>query len=282
MLAAGFGFACMNVCVKFGAEYFSAAEMVFYRALLSMMLIYPLLRFSGDTVHTEHKRLHFVRGISGFLSLFLYYYALTILPMATAVTLNYTSPIFLALIVLVIARERLHWPLAGAIIGAFVGTALLLKPTFNEAMWFSGLLAVGSGAIAAIAYHNVWQLVQAGESEARVVFYFSFYSALAALLWLLFTGFHPVTSTNVIYLLGIGVFATVAQLALTRAYGKGKTLVTGALSYSTVVFSCLLGVIFFADLLTFSSWVGIALIVVAGIVAIRFAPSRQPIAATEE
>src|SRR5437868_13785082 len=99
MLIAGLSFACMNVFVKVGASDFSAIEMVFYRSLLTLLLSYVVLRVSGRTARTDNYRFHFQRGIAGVVALILYYYGIALLPIAYAVTLNYTSPMFLTLLV---------------------------------------------------------------------------------------------------------------------------------------------------------------------------------------
>jgi S-adenosylmethionine uptake transporter len=80
---------------------------------------------------------------------------------------------------------------------------------------------------------------------------------------------HPVGRDNVHLLLAIGIFGTAGQLAMTRAYGKGRTLVTAALSYSGIVFSSALGIAVFGEVLPLLAWIGIALIVVAGIIAVQ-------------
>ena len=85
--------------------------------------------------------------------------------------------------------------------------------------------------------------------------------------------FSPVTLDNVSLLLGIGITATLAQLAMTRAYRTGKTLVVGALAYSTVVFSSLWGILFWSDVLPLVAWLGMGMIVVSGLLCLSVSPS---------
>ena len=105
MVAAGLSFALMGVCVKFGAAQFSAAELVFYRALVQTAGAFALLTHQGLSVRTARFGMHVHRGVAGFVSLFTFFYALTSLPVATAMTLNYTSPVFLTLL-LAVVRAR--------------------------------------------------------------------------------------------------------------------------------------------------------------------------------
>jgi S-adenosylmethionine uptake transporter len=116
--------------------------------------------------------MHVHRGVAGFASLFMFFYALTALPVATAMTLNYSSPLFLAILLAVLARERPDAKLVGTVLLGFVGVVLLLQPTFEADQWWPGLIGLVSGAISAVAYWNVRELVRNDEPEARVVFYF--------------------------------------------------------------------------------------------------------------
>ena len=126
MIAASFLFACMGVCVKFAAEFFSTAEIVFYRSLIALLMMVFLVRARAIPVATPHWRFQLWRSISGFVSLMLYFYALSMLPLATAVTLAYTSPLFLTLYLCWFKHERLRPAMAGALTLGFVGVVLLL------------------------------------------------------------------------------------------------------------------------------------------------------------
>lgn len=269
MLLAGFLFACMGVFVKLGAEHFSFAELVFYRSIVGLVFIAVLVKARGRSLSTPHWRAHAGRGVSGFASLALYFYSITLLPLPTAVTLNYTSPVFLAAFTAVILRERPRMPLLIAVALGFVGVVLLLRPVFDEQL-HGALFGLTSGCFAAIAYLNVTLLTrELKEPEWRTVFYFSLISTLGAGIWMLLDEFHAITPSNVWMLLGIGATATVAQLAMTRAYGRGNTLTIGSLSYSTVVFSSVLSFIVWHEALDVLSWFAIAIIIGAGVLGIK-------------
>jgi drug/metabolite transporter (DMT)-like permease len=272
MLAAGLLFALMGIFVKIAAEQFSTAELVFYRSLMQMGVAWIVLARAGLSARTTRLGMHVHRGVAGFVSLFMFYYSLTALPVATAMTLNYTSPLFLALLLTWIARERPGRVLLATVGLGFVGAILLLRPTITADQLWPAAIGLASGAISAIAYWNVRALVRADEPEARVVFYFAVFAALGALLWMTPLAWHPVDLGNVHLLLAIGAFGTAGQLAMTRAYGKGSTLVTAALSYSGIVFSSALGIAIFGDVLPLLAWLGIGMIVAAGIIAVQLQP----------
>ena len=218
---------------------------------------------------TAHWRWQITRGTVGFIALFSYFYAITLLPLATAVTLNYTSAIFLALY-LGFAGMQLRKGIMGALVLGLVGVVLLLKPTMNADQLVGGLIGLGSGIMAGMAYFSVRELGARGEPEMRTVFYFSLVSSVGAGAWLLFSDIHAVDLRSGLLLLGVACFATVAQLAMTRAYTRGKTLMSAALAYSTVIFSSLFGMAFWGEVLDASAWAAIALIILSGIAATHF------------
>ncbi|NJD25689.1 MAG: DMT family transporter [Betaproteobacteria bacterium] len=269
MLAASFLFACMGVCVKFAAETHSAVEITFYRSFISLLLMFVLVRFQGTALATPHWRWQITRGLVGFAALFAYFYAITLLPLATAVTLNYTSAIFLA-VYLALAGWRMGSGIIGALGLGLVGVALLLRPTLHADQLAGGLIGLGSGVLAGMAYFSVRELGQRGEPETRTVFYFSLVSSVCAGTWLGFGELHAVDLRSGGLLFGVASFATLAQLAMTRAYSRGKTLLSAALAYSTVIFASLFGVAFWGESLDPVAGAAIGLIVLSGIAATHF------------
>ena len=269
MIAASFLFACMGVCVKLAAETHSAVEITFYRSFISLILMFGLVRLRGVPLKTPHWRWQVTRGAVGFSALFAYFYAITLLPLATAVTLNYTSAIFLALY-LGFAGMQLRKGILGALVLGLIGVVMLLKPTMHADQLVGGLIGLGSGVLAGMAYFSVRELGARGEPEVRTVFYFSLVSSVGAGLWLLFSQIHAVDLRSGLLLLGVACFATVAQLAMTRAYTRGKTLMSAALAYSTVIFSSLFGMLIWGEVMDASSWLAIGLIVASGVAATHF------------
>jgi S-adenosylmethionine uptake transporter len=278
MLAASFCFACMGVCVKLAAETFSAAEIVFYRSAISLVLMFGLVRLRGIAIYTPHWRFQILRAASGFVSLLLYFYAIAMLPLATAVTLSYTSPLFLTIYLGWFGKMRLRRDMFGALALGFMGVALLLQPTLRADQLAGGLIGLGSGVMAGLAYYNVRELGARGEREERTVFYFSLFSTFASALWMLLFEFHPVAWRDALLLFGVAAFATLAQLAMTRAYKRGKTFVSASLAYSTVIFASFFGVLIWGETLTFGALLAIALIIASGIFAAGFSranPAEQ-------
>jgi len=275
---ASFFFASMGVCVKFAAEVFSAPEIVFYRSVISLVMMFSLVRLRSIPIRTPHWRFQLWRSASGFVSLLLYFYAVSLLPLALAVTLAYTSPLFLAVYLGLFGKARLGRGMLGALVLGFIGVALLLRPTLHADQLLGGVIGLGSGMLAGLAYYNVKELGERGEVEERTVFYFSLLSTVASGVWMTLSEFHRLDLRGGLLLLGVGSFGTLAQLAMTRAYKRGNTLVAASLAYSTVIFASLFGMLFWRETLSFGAWSAIALIVASGVVSTWFSranPAEQ-------
>jgi len=282
MVVASLLFACMGVCVKLAAVTHSAIEVVFYRSFLSLIIMACIIGMRGVAIATPHWRWQISRGLFGFAALFSYFWAITLLPLATAVTLNYTSAIFLA-IFLVLAGMRPSVGTFGALLVGLAGVGLLLRPSLHGDQLLAGLIGLASGVLAGMAYFSVRELGARGEPETRTVFYFSLVSSVGAGFWLLFSEIHRVDLHSGLLLLGVAAFATGAQLAMTRAFSGTHTLLAAALAYSTVIFSSLFAAFLWGETHDAWAWLGIALIVVSGLASTHFArhsarpaPDRAP------
>lgn len=275
MVVASFLFACMGVCVKLAADSFSTAEIVFYRNAISLLLIAALVGVRRVPLRTPHWRFQLWRGASGFVSLCFYFYGISLLPLATAVTLAYTAPLFLALYLAAFGKARLNVGIVAALGVGFAGVALLLRPNLDGAQWLGITVSLVSGMLAGIAYFNVRELGERGEPEERTVFYFSLLATVGSGLWLAVAERHPVEDLRGgLLLLGVGAFGVLAQLAMTRAYKRGKTLVAASLAYSAVIFASLFGMLIWQETLSFEAWLAIALIVASGVMANTFSNVR--------
>jgi S-adenosylmethionine uptake transporter len=277
MLFASFVFACMGVCVKLASDYYSTSEIIMYRGLIGMVFLAILVKVRGGTFRTPLPWHHLRRGTIGVTALWLWFYSISALPLATAMTLNYMSPIWTAAMLFVAGwwrgAHRFEWGLVAAIGMSFVGVTMLLQPSFQANLWFPSVIALCSGALAALAYLQVRTLGHMGEPEYRVVFYFSVTSAVGGLLSALaspyFAGgpssaWHAHTPKGIMLLLAVGLCATIAQMAMTRAYRLGKTLVTANLQYTGIVFSTVWSILIWSDALSVLAWSGILVILVSG------------------
>lgn len=280
MLCASFLFAIMGVCVKLASDLYLTSEIVMYRGLIGVLSMLALVHFNGGTLRTSFGREHLWRGVVGVTALWCWFYSFRLLPLALSVTLNYTAPIWIAMILFAVGwwRGKMHleWGFALAIAASFTGVALLLQPNIHADQWVGSMFALGSGILSALAYLQVRRLGLMGEPEYRVVFYFSLIGMCAGLGGTLATTggpamlLHVHSAKGIALLLGAGLSATAAQVAMTRAYRLGNTLVTANLQYSGIVFSSVWGILIWGDVLGPVSWLGIAIILISGMGATYF------------
>ena len=285
MLFASFMFAAMGVCVKLASEQFSTSEIVMYRGLVGVVMLFFVIRLQGGSFRTTMPFAHLWRCAIGVISLWMWFYAIANLPLATAMTLNYMAPIWIAVYLFALgwwhAKGHIEWPLICAVGMSFVGVTLLLQPAFGAGLLMPALIALASSVLSAAAYMQVRKLGLAGEPESRVVFYFAISNVVAGVAGNYLFGaskdvlWHPITTVHGgLLLLGIGICATSAQVAMTRAYRLGNTLVVANLQYSGIVFSSVWGVFVFGDVFSWHSWAGIAVILASGVAAM-FYNTRQ-------
>ena len=280
MVSASFLFALMGVCVKLAAAQYSAGELVFYRSLVGLVVMAVVMRWQGIAWRTPVPAMHFWRSASGTTALCLWFYAIAGLPLATAMTLNYMSSVWIALFliggaVLINSQRAPDGRLIAAVLAGFVGVALLLRPTIAQDQLWHGLVGLGSGVLAAVAYLQVTALGRVGEPGSRVVLYFSMsgVAAGAALTWL-GGGARAHSAGGLALLLAIGLLATLAQWMMTRAYATGATLGVATLQYLGIGFSFGFGVWLFDDPVTAMALSGMLLIVAAGVAATLLRSSR--------
>lgn len=293
MLVASFFFATMAVCVKIASEWFNAAELVFYRGLIGMLLMWLWSRSRGEPLATRYAGMHAWRSLVGVLSLGAWFYAIAYLPLATAMTLNYMSGVWVA--AFLVGGSLVAWnprsgaplpprqgPLALTVLAGFVGVVLMLRPTIEQNQMFAGVVGLLSGMMAAFAYLQVMALGKLGEPESRTVFYFAFGSAVAGGLGMLVTGVSTWHWQHAWWLLPVGLLASLGQLCMTRAYSQGATLVVANLQYSGIVFGALYSLLLFGDHIPWVGWAGMALIVASGVAATVLRTRTAPDAPGEE
>lgn len=265
-------FAIMGVCIKLASQDYGTLEIVFYRGLTGIFLFGILLLARGVPVATPVPMLHVRRNVAGITAMSLWFYAIGHLPFATSMTLNTMSSVWLGTLVIMAAwwkTRRLGYPwLFAAVLCGFAGVVLLLNPRMAGNEPLASLLGLVSGMMSAVAYLQVSALGKAGEPEARTVFYFSVGTTLVGLIGtLVLAGFSPLSWRTGWLLPATGIFASLGQWCMTRAYTRGSTLVVATLQYLGIVYASLFSVWLFHEQLEPMAWLGMAIIVLSGIAA---------------
>ena len=290
MILASLFFATMSVCVKYASAHFDTFELVFYRGLVGIAFMGAMCRVKGVSLRTPIPMMHVWRSAVGVASLAAWFYCIAHLPLATAMTLNYMSGVWIAAFLIggTLVMGRLQdiarqGPVVLTVIGGFAGVIMILRPTIEQNQLFAGVIGLLSGIGAALAYMQVAALGRLGEPESRTVFYFSIGSALTGLVCsLAFSGFSPMDWPHALWLLPVGLLAAGGQLCMTLAYTQGATMVVANLQYSGIVFSALYGVFLFGDQIPPIGWAGMVLVIACGIAATALRNRALPHPPAEE
>ncbi len=269
MLLASAMFALMGSAVKFASEEgVTLAQLVLFRGLPSVVVLLAFARRAGRSIRPISWRMHVVRNIAGAGTMWLSFYALAHLPLATATSLTYTASLFIAVWMLALGGSQRDAVRILAVVLGFIGVIAMLRPSVSGDQWFAAGLGLVAGALSAVAMLQIRELGKIGEPEWLTVLIFSSVVSLSSLVGIGLEGWPSTGWQAYAALVMVGLFGLVGQLAMTRAFGVGSALLTAALQYSTIIFAALLGVGVWGERVDIWSWVGMGLIVSAGLLSV--------------
>ncbi|GAB1579785.1 DMT family transporter [Bordetella petrii] len=269
MLLASAMFAVMGSFVKLATEHgASLPQIVLFRGFPSVILLLVWARAARQSIVPTSWRLHLWRNVAGVTSMWLGFFALSHLPLATATSLNYTAPLFIACWMLGWGGAQRDPVRIAAVALGFGGVIAVLRPSINDDQWLAALFGLGAGSMSAVAMMQIRQLGRIGEPEWRTVLFFSLGVCLSSLAGFALEGWGYADLLGYAALGGVGVAGLFGQLAMTRAFGAGSALLTAALQYTTIIFAALLGMGLWGDHLDGLAWAGIGLIIAAGLLSV--------------
>lgn len=269
MLLSALGFALMAACVKAVSGLgIPVLEIVAARAVVSLVISYLDIKRKRLSVWGQNKPLLIARGAVGTLALICVYFSVTRLPLAEAAILQYTYPAFTAVIALWFLKERIQTATIICIVLSIAGLGVMLRPELsaNAVLALPGLSVIAAllGALgSAVAYVLVRRLSQS-EDTSVIIFYFPMI-ALPVALSLLGTDLVIPSGEALLLLLLVGLFTQVGQVGLTKAMAVEEAGKAAAYSYIQVVFSIILGALFFNELPTLWTWLGGGLIMLGAL-----------------
>jgi drug/metabolite transporter (DMT)-like permease len=265
VLVSSLAFASMAALIKSVSVSIPHEMTVFFRNFFGLVALTPLLFRENFEIRTKNTSWHLSRAVFGLTAMYCFFFALGRMPLADAVLLNYTAPIFTPIIALLMLREEVPTQVWWAIGVGFVGVVLILKP--GHAL-FTPVAFVGlaSGIFAAFAMTTIRRM-SATEPTVRIVFYFALVGTLGSSLPL-YWSWQSVDLALVFPLTAIGVLATIGQLFLTKAYTLAPAARVGSLTYTTVVFAALYGWLFWGEAPDWFTGLGALLVFVGGALAI--------------
>lgn len=274
MLGSSILFAAMGMMVKVASRSLPNEMVVFFRSAIGLLALLPwVLRDGVSALATRHLRLHVTRSIAGLAAMYCFFFALANMPLAEAMVLNYSTPLFIPLIALFWLGERPPHKVWWVIGLGFIGVLLILKPG-SGLFTAIALVALAGALLAAIAMVNIRRLTHT-EPATRIVFYFSLISTLTSAVPLIWSWRTPQSGLWGLLLL-MGAVATTAQIFLTRAYAHASSAQVGPFIYATVVFAALFGWLIWGETPDTVSITGTLLVGLAGALTIRFEPRPVP------
>ncbi len=273
--------ASMATCVRIASTELPQSEVVFFRNFFALLLLVPFAIRRKISLRTRHLGLHVFRAVLGLFAMYLYFYAVSRLPLADAVLLNYTSPLFVSFFAVIWLKETMTIKRKFAGILGLIGVFCLFHPSSASAS-FAGFIGLTSGLMAGLAQTSVKKLSHT-ESGLLIVLLFGFFSSIFSAVPMLLEFVLP-TGRMWLWLLAVGVFGTLGQLGLTRAYALAPASQVSPLGYSGLIFAGLIGFYFWHEEPAQWTVAGTILIVAAGILVARerVVPMLAPPDATPE
>ena len=280
MLIASFTFAIMGAFAKLSSEHMSSLEVVFFRNIAGVLLVGFAVLKKPMTQLGGKPWLLFFRGFMGFVALLAFFYNIAHISLGDAMTFSKTSPIFTAIFAWMFLHEKLSLKAWGAVGIGFIGIVFITQPSGLGFTKYD-LLGIFSGIGAALAYTSIRELKNYYDTRA-IVLSFMLTGTIGPILLFIISEYINIPELDFIlgefvmpegivwfYVIAMGVFATISQLLMTKAYGETKAGIVGAVSYSNIIFSIAIGVLLGDALPDLVTSFGILLIIFAGIMVAR-------------
>jgi drug/metabolite transporter (DMT)-like permease len=263
-------FSGMTLCVKLLGPETPSGQIIFARGLISVAVL-ALIAWRTGQLHllkTSNWRGHALRSLSGTVSMFFLFTALTMIPLADVTAITYTSPMFLTVLAMVILGERIHRYRWTALALGFIGVLIMIGPhlSFGSSGSLGSLAALGAAFFAAIAMTSL-RAMSGGEHAITITFYFSVtFMILAALTAI--QGWPMPTPTQTLLIVLAGLFGVFGQLLMTYSYRYAEASVIAPLEYTSMIMAVTLGYLFFHEIPQLSVWIGAPLVITAGLIVL--------------
>lgn len=265
VIAAAFGFSGMSLFVKLAGDL-PAMQKAFFRNFIALIFISMLIIKNRDGFIPQKGSIPALlgRSICGTAGLLCNFYALGQLNLSDANMLNKLSPFFSILFSALLLKEMPNIVQLLGVATAFVGSMLIIKPGFENPVFLAAIAGAAGGLGAGMAYTFVRKLGARGENSRRIVFWFSAFSCLVCLPFIIIDYKH-MSALQLLYLILAGTFACIGQLGITKAYICAPAKEISVYDYTQVIFAAILGFFVFGDLPDVFSIIGYVLICGAGV-----------------
>lgn len=260
----------MAACVKYLGDAVPSGQIIFVRGVISISLL-ALIAWRVEGLHllkTRDWKSHALRSLSGTISMFCLFTALTLIPFADVTAITFTAPMFLTVLAMVFLGERIHafrWSALGV---GFLGVVIMVGPyvSFGQENSVGALVALGAAVFSALAMMFLRGMSGGGgEHAVTITFYFSLTSMVFAALTAL-AGWPMPTALQWLVIVAAGVLGVLGQLLLTFSYRYAEASTIAPLDYTNLVVAVVYGYFLFGEAPGLSTWIGAPLVVAAGLV----------------
>tara|TARA_Y100001968_G_C19290528_1_gene683988 strand:- start:151 stop:1053 length:903 start_codon:yes stop_codon:yes gene_type:complete len=278
LIGSGFAFSLMTVCVKAIDGRIPVPELVFARAVISLIITRLMLLKNKINPWGKQKRLLFIRGLLGTIALFCIFKSLTALPIATATVIQYIYPTFTVICAYLILNESIYKRIFYSIILGWLGIILVSQPEWSTGNNTTETLiaisiAIFGALMTSIAYICVRKL-SAKEHPLVIIYYFPLISIPLSIPFLI-NNFVIPNGTEWIWILGIGLFTQIGQLCITEGLRLIPAGQATSLNYSQVIFSSIWGVWIFKEGITSTVYLGGLCVLISTIISMGALKSSQ-------
>lgn len=260
-------FAFMHALVRHVSSELPIFQIAFFRNLFGLIVLVPLIvRSNFELFRSRQIGLHALRGVVNIGAMLMFFMALSMTPLAKVTALSFTAPIFMAILSVLVLGERFRIHRWLAIVFGFIGMMIILRPGL-VAMDTGAMLVLGSAGLWAIAMVLI-KVLSRTESSVSIVAWMGIFLCLFSIgpaLWV----WQPVSGTQMIWLMLVGLFGTIAQVALSQSLKETDPTAVMPFDFLKLVWTTLLGVWFFAEIPDLYTWVGAAVIFGSGLYIAR-------------
>ena len=261
IILSSFFFALMATTVKFASGY-SLAEKVFFRNFIGLIAMAIMMRHQKISFKPTNFKLLTLRSLLGLSGVYMYFLAISKLDLGVAVTLNKMSPFFVMIFAVIFLNESFTKHKLASLLVAIVGVLIIMRPSANFDIFY-GLIGLLSAIVAGGAY-TVIRKLKDYDHPLVIIFYFCLYSVVITLPIALYNGIQIDAPIDLGILTLIGLFAVIAQTCMTFAYRHAPASELAIYSYMNIVFSSIIGIILFNEIIAPLNILGISLIIFAG------------------
>lgn len=271
MLLATFVFAIMNVAVKW-VDHIPAVEVIFFRSIVSLIMSGVALRSQKVNLFGNNKKVLILRGVAGSLGLILFFTTIQRIPLASAVTLMFLSPIFTAVLGIWIVKESVRWLQWVFFIISFGGIMVIqgFDPRVSPLM---ALIGIGAAFFSGVAYNMIRKLKNS-EHPLVIVFYFPLVTLPFTIIYMFFDWVMPVGIDWLVLIL-VGVLTQVAQYFMTRAYQTEELSKVANIQFTGILYAIFFGWVLFDESFNFNTYLGMAMVLVGVILNIAYKQRLQ-------